>query len=162
MRFINYCVIAMKETKAIMEEIKRISETVPNSLDAKGILIATFTSAIEPKELNDWFITNGFNFVFFELNPDSSGFNFIDSKIHEGLFGFLNDSLVDKETKFLDIVLNMEEVKVEHNIRKIRVSEEEINSMTEDEKKILCDELLDSGIENLSENDKKILQLLVK
>ncbi len=162
MRFINYCVIVMKDTNGVIDEIKRISETVPNVLDAKGILIVTFTSAIEAKELNDWFITNGFNFLFFELNPDSSGFNLVNKKLHEGLFGFLNNSLEEKEIKFLDIVAKMETKKVERKVKEVRVTEEQINNMSDIQKRNLCDEMLDKGIENLSENDKKILQLLVK
>ena len=159
MRFINYCVIVMKDTTGVIEEIRRISETVPNVLDAKGILIATFTSAIEAKELNDWFSTNGFNYIFFELNPDSSGFNLVNKKLHDGLFGFLNDNLSDKENKFLDLVSN------EFNgliLDKKIITEHDISVMSDIEKRELCDKMLDKGIENLNENDKKLLQLLVK
>lgn len=159
MRFINYCVIVMKDTTGVIEEIRRISETVPNILDAKGILIATFTSAIESKELNDWFSSNGFNYIFFELNPDTSGFNLVNKKLHDALFGFLNDNLEDKENNFLSLVSN--EINVSASTKN-DITEHDISIMSEDEKRELCDRMLDKGIENLNENDKKILQLLVK
>lgn len=165
MRFINYCVIVMKDTHGVIDEIKRISETVPNILDAKGILIATFTSAIEPKELNDWFTSNGFNFLFFELNPDSSGFNLMNKKLHEGLFGFLNNdseyNVKDKEAKFMDLLASTVDKTKGGNCASL-LTEKDINAMSETQKRELCDKMLDSGIENLSENDKKLLQLLVK
>ena len=159
MRFINYCVIVMKDTHGVIDEIKRISETVPNVLDAKGILIATFTSAIEPKELNDWFISNGFNFIFFELNPDTSGFNLMNKKLHDGLFGFLElenseDVQKSREDKFMDLLAS--------TIPKKQLTEKDINAMSETQKRELCDKMLDSGIENLTEEDKNLLRLLVK
>ncbi len=158
-RFIKYCIVIMKDTTGVIDEIKRISETTPNILDAKGIVIATFTSAIEPKELNDWFVGNGFNFLFFELNTESCGFNIINKRLHDGLFGFLEDDLEDKEVKFLDLISSA----VENTISaKSNLTEAEINSMSEHEKRELCDKMLDKGIENLSEDDKKLLQLLVK
>jgi hypothetical protein len=65
----------MGETKGALDEIIKISETKPNLLDAKGILIATFSSIAEPSELTEWFIENNRSFLIFDLSKKSSGFN---------------------------------------------------------------------------------------
>ena len=54
MKFRNYCVVILGDTKNVKDEIQKVSETEPNVLDAKGIVIATFSSLMEPIELNDW------------------------------------------------------------------------------------------------------------
>jgi hypothetical protein len=60
---------------------------VPIILNGGGMIIATFISALEPKEINDWFISNERNFYFW-VNPDSSGYNIINEKLNTALFGF--------------------------------------------------------------------------
>jgi F0F1-type ATP synthase beta subunit len=42
------------------------------------------------------------------------------------------------------------------------VTEKEVQSMTKDEKEELFNQIIDNGVENLTEHDKKILNLLVK
>ncbi len=163
MKFINYCIVLMKPTQEAINEVHRISEITPNILDAKGIVIATFISALEPKELNEWFTANSFNFLLFDLNPESSGFNLVNKKLHNGLFSFLETGqLENKEIEFLDAIINATKNKVEKAVREKVIGEKEIESMSTEEKSDLFNKLLDSGIENLSENDKKLLQLLAK
>ena len=81
----------MGDTRDVIGEIIKVSETKPNILDAKGILIATFSSVAEPRELTDYFKLNGRNFVICDLNSENSGFHMIKDEINEGLFGFLKD-----------------------------------------------------------------------
>ena len=104
----------MGETKGALDEIIKISETKPNLLDAKGILIATFSSIAEPSELTEWFIENNRSFLIFDLSKKSSGFNIIKKEIHEGLFGFLKDIDVDEmgENFIKTINIDMESVKI--------------------------------------------------
>jgi len=81
----------MGDTQNVLAEIIKVSETKPNVLDAKGILIATFSSVAEPRELTDYFKLNGRNFLIFDLNSENSGFHMVKNEINEGLFGFLKD-----------------------------------------------------------------------
>ena len=55
MKFRNYCIVVMGDTLGVQAEIQKISETTPNVLDAKGILISTFSSLVELNELKEWF-----------------------------------------------------------------------------------------------------------
>lgn len=81
----------MGDTKDVIGEIIKVAETKPNILDAKGILIATFSSVAEPRELTDYFKLNGRNFIICDLNSENSGFHMLKDEINEGLFGFLKD-----------------------------------------------------------------------
>lgn len=81
----------MGDTKNVIGEIMKIAETKPNILDAKGVLIATFSSVAEPRELTDYFKLNGRNFIICDLNTENSGFHMMKDVINEGLFGFLRD-----------------------------------------------------------------------
>jgi len=99
MKFRNYCIVVMGDTLGVQAEIQKISETTPNILDAKGILIATFSSLAEPNELTEWFIENKRSFLVFDLDKESSGYHIVKKTIHEGLFGFLKDVNPEVMTK---------------------------------------------------------------
>jgi len=89
----------MGDTLGVQAEIQKISETTPNILDAKGILIATFSSLAEPNELTEWFIENKRSFLVFDLDKESSGYHILKKPIHEGLFGFLKHVNPEQLTK---------------------------------------------------------------
>ena len=67
MKFRNYCTLILTETEGVVDEIEKISESKVNVLDAKGILIATFSSSLEPCEITDIFKLNKRNFFLFGL-----------------------------------------------------------------------------------------------
>jgi len=169
MKFRNYCIVIMGDTKNVLPEIVKISETKPNILDSKGILIATFASIAEPKEITDYFKLNGRNFLVFDLNEENSGVFISKKEINDGLFGFLkefNNEVLKQKTEELmtTIDIEMTSTTVSSKSRKLRtefqVSIEEIYNMSPKEKNELMNKLIDKGAENLSEYDKKILTML--
>lgn len=167
MRFRNYCVVVMGDTKNVLSEIEKISETKPNVLDAKGIVIATFSSVIEPKEISDWLKLNKRNFLVFDLDKEVSGFNIIKKNIHQGLFGFLeNTNLKEMDTEFLKSIELSSDTKTTYNTKTIaknkQLSEDQVAKMTRKEKDDLWNKIMDNGVENLTEQDKKLLQILSK
>ena len=156
MKFRNYCVVIIGNTLGVTDEIVKISETTPNLLDAKGLLIATFSSISEPNELTEWFKQNNRNFLLFDLSKENSGFNIMKDHIHEGLFGFLRDSNTqDMSDNFIKAM----EPKTS-SINKL--SEAELTKMPEKKRAELLNELIEFGLDKLSENDKKLLHLLAK
>jgi len=167
MKFRNYCMVVIGNTKAVYPEIDKVSEGKPNFLDGKGMIIATFTSFMDPTELTDYFISNDRNFLLFDLNTENSGYFITKSDIHEGLFGFLKEmdeeELKNKSEEFLTI-LKSETItsSAETVTTKCLVTEKEILQMSKTEKHDLFNKIIDSGIENLTDYDKKILDLLVK
>jgi len=159
----------MGTTKGVLSEITKISEGQPNVLDAKGILIATFSSIANVGELTEWFIENNRNFLLFELNEKNSGFNISKIDIHEGLFGFLKSLDTDEMDKMFTQGLEVESTVVESKSKPLRDSltenkldREEIEKMGTKDKEKLLDELIESGLENLSIKDKELLPLLTK
>ena len=189
MKFRNYCLVIMGNTKNVLIEIEKISENKPNILDATGILIATFTSSVSPKELDDWFRLNQRSFLLFDLNADTSAFNILKVDIQEGLFGFLRESTIEtleiKSVDFDDMVkkevnVSPEQRKInEDRIKKIfkdaqernkniskNISESDILNMTRAERNEMVNNIISSsekvGFDKLTVRDKKILELLVK
>jgi len=168
MKFRNYCMVVIGDTKAVYPEIDKISEGKPNFLDGKGMIIATFTSFMDPSELTDYFTFNNRNFLLFDLNKENSGFFITKKDIHEGLFGFLKDMdeevLKNKSVDFLNVLKSDSTItaQTETVVTKCLVTEKDIESMTKSEKQDLFNKIIDAGVENLTEHDKKILDLLVK
>lgn len=169
MKFRNYCIVIMGDTKDVVPEISKIAETKPNILDSKGILIATFSSIAEPSEITDYFKLNRRNFLIFDLNTENSGFFIGKPDIHEGLFGFLseyNDEVLKKKTEDLlssvDIKFTSTTVDAKSKPKRTEflVSIEEIDKMSPKEKNDLMNKLIDKGATNLSEYDKKLLTKL--
>lgn len=168
MKFRNYCIVVMGNMKAddVLKEITNIAENKPNMLNAGGIIIATFTSVGTPSELNEQFKSFNRSFLLFDLNPESSGFNITKKEIHDGLFGFLNDANLNNKTdsliNLLEKTTNNVVKKTNNKPKKNKISEADITNMTLTEKNNLFDSLIDKGVANLTEHDKKILQFLAK
>lgn len=174
MKFRNYCIVVMgtMDGSDVKLEIEKIAESKINVLDARGLLIATFTSGVSPKELTDWFKLNKRNFLLFDLNEENSGFNVTKKDIHEGLFGFLkemsNKDLEDKTVEFLKDIEMTSDTKnftsfVKQNRKKEKVkkiTKEDVKKMTIKEKQELQDSIIDNGVENMTEYDKEILSFL--
>lgn len=178
MKMRNYCVVIMGNTDNVKIEIEKVSDSETNILDAKGIIIATFSSFIEPNEMTEWFKLNNRSFLLFDLDPSTSGYNIAKKEIHEGLFGFLEQNntkvLGDKVDEFLKSVrkYKFSGDSMTYSTAKEKISdaevvtdvitESDIAKMTPLEREDLLNKIMDNGVENMSENDKKILPLLVK
>lgn len=161
----------MGDTKDVLMEIEKLSEIKPNVLDAKGILIATFSSAVEPSELQSFFKLNNRSFLLFDLNPKVSGYHIAKEGIHEGLFGFIktldDDALKNKANDLIIEITSSSEtqsrpthVKTKINSLRDFVSEADVDKMTKTEKKKLADKIIDKGFEKLTDHDKKLLKKL--
>lgn len=179
MKFKNYCIVIMGNTAGVLEEIEKISDTKPNILDAKGIVIATFVSFVEVKDISAWFTLNNRSFLVFELDEKTSSFLITKEEIHKGLFGFLgefnNNKLDDKTFEFLNVMTNSEMNNFSNALNKKKskaedaeiieedvLTESDIDKMTKKEKEDLINEIIENGVDKLTENDKKILKLLSK
>jgi hypothetical protein len=153
----------MGDTTNVIPEIEKVSDTKVNVLDAKGILIATFSSNFEPCEITDWFNDNNRSFLVFDLDSTNSGFKITKKDIHDGLFSFIND--VNLEEKTIELLHTIEDSEVVDRMRNSKAKEitiEEVMKLTISEKKEIFDKILDKGVEHFTENDKKIIPFLVK
>jgi hypothetical protein len=85
----------MGETQGVLNEIVDICNDDPKFLNAKGILICTFNSAANAKEMEDYFTSLGRSFFLFEIGAKNTGYNFVNKTIHEGLFSHIKPDLDD-------------------------------------------------------------------
>ena len=167
MEFKNYCIVVMGDTLGVQSEIQKISETTPNILDAKGILISTFSSIANVDELTEWFKSNKRSFLIFELDNKHSGYNITKKEIHEGLFGFLEK--IDNTLLSEEFFKNLKYIELKHKSNPIRkdlkkpiLDEKSINKMSPKERIEMLNRLIDNGLDKLSEDEKKLLPLLAK
>ena len=167
MEFKNYCIVVMGDTLGVQSEIQKISETTPNILDAKGILISTFSSIANVDELTEWFKSNKRSFLIFELDNKHSGYNITKKEIHEGLFGFLEQ--IDNALLSEEFFKNLKYIEIKHKLNPIRkelkkpiLDEKSINKMSPKERIEMLNRLIDNGLDKLSEDEKKLLPLLAK
>lgn len=170
MKFRNYCLVVMGECENVVSEILKVCENKPNVLDAKGILIATFTSNAEPRELTDYFKLNGRSFLIFDLNEENSGVYISKEEINTGLFGFLKEINQDilrlrGDELIQEITSSTITNKAVRVLDKRKTTEEkikiiDIENMGLEDKNDLMNRLIDKGFENLSEHEKTILKKL--
>jgi hypothetical protein len=113
--------------------------------------------------------------MVFDLDPKSSGYLITKKEVHEGLFGFVKkttDNELDTKTiEFLKALVSqphphstaeIEDAVIENEKEEVVISESEIETMTKKEKEDLINQIMDNGLENMTEYDKKILPLLAK
>jgi hypothetical protein len=167
-KFNDYCFVGIGDNDGVISEIKKISETTPNFLDGKGLVITTFTSAMEIGELTDYFKSFDRNFLIFNLDKSNSGFNITKSDIHDGLFGFLNndrsDFLKDKSDELLHEVKNSKGAKTftHSNDSELKLSLDKIQLLTIKERDEWMNIIIDKGLDNLTIHDKELLDELSK
>lgn len=180
MKFRDYCVVLMGKSlnrEQAISEIRKISENEPKFIDSVGIVVVTFTSVMEVGELTELFRSFNWNFLVFDLDPKSSGVNITYPHIHEGLFGFLNESkdrLDDLSTRLIrDIAMSSDtknhttpKTSTKNKKKEVGLTEDDIKKMSPTERQKRLDEYIDfgtkNGFEKLTENDKKIMELLAK
>lgn len=156
MKFRNYCALILGKTQNALSEIEHISEIPVNFLDANGVFIATFASILEPNEIKEFLIGNKRNFFVFDLDSENSAVNIMKDNINKTLFSFLDDpNNKELSRKFSDMV-------IEQNDKVNKLNPKLIEKLSPAEKQKILDELLDIGVENLTENDRKLLPLLAK
>jgi hypothetical protein len=186
MIFKHYCAVFFNPTDGLNEEISKVCEDAPRAMKGKGISIYTFTSIVETAILTDYFKSYDRNFLLFDLSKDSSGFNFIDKVKENDLFGFLKQTESGKDFEKLsntlmdDILKYNTEDTIEDNPEPIvnfnkprafttSVSDNElekflldetIDNMSNEEINNAMNQIIDKGIKNLTDYDKKMLEKL--
>ncbi len=176
MEFKNYCIIVLGKTGGCVTEINKVAEGKVNLLPAKGITIATFKSVFNMLELDDYFKSLGRNFFVFELNPETSGYNINNVDVSKNLFGHpskdINFELEQMSNKIIEDIKSTTNVKpisgssknftIEDDKTESEVASEFYEALSNKEKQTLMDAIIDKGADNLTNQDKEILEILTK
>jgi len=180
MKFRSYCIVVMGETSGCKLEIGKIAEDSPRFLEAKGITIATFSSIADVSEITDYFKSLNRNFLIFDTNPDSSGYFLTNEGLHDALFGHISKEydleLEDLTNKLIDDISSVNEKSssgiTSHGSSienkpieikpKVRYIKEKLKEMRKGDRDNIMNEILDKGVENLTDYDKEILEFLTK
>ena len=179
MIFKNYCAVFFTPTDGLDKEVGKICEGKPRKISGTGIAIYTFSSVVEIPILTDFFKSFNRNFLLFDLDTSKSGFNLLDKKKEEDLFGFLTNitsisEYEDLSNKLMDDIINestnipgIEDFyKIPDYMLKssfIKKEDEVIetyDNLSKNEINIEVNKIIDKGIENLTETDKKRLEKL--
>lgn len=160
MEFKNYCIVVLGDVKGTKEEIGKISETEVKFIATDTLVMATFSSVATLSELKEYFKSFNRNFFMFELTKGTYGVNLNDEQVYNHLFGEYQkngDVLADKLTTKLFQTINQQ---ISGNTKNYNVGD--IDEMTNFQRDELLDKLLDKGIDNWDNNDKKIIKRLRK
>jgi len=154
----NYCIIVMDNTSKVEEDLEFIIteplRIVNNKKDT--VIVATFKTPLSPfkikKALN---VGDKRSFFIFELDAESCAAHIDEEHLQEFLFGTLDgdtEVLVEEENReFLE----------EHSGSELpyRYNENELLNLTEVERELLIDKLL-NNVKTLTNNQKKSLSFL--
>jgi len=155
----NYCLVGLGETENIKEDLIFVSESSPNYVGGKGLLISTFTSTLHIIEIEEFLNMNERSFLIFEMTPGFYSATLKDRRLQEILFGGKIDNS------------NMFSFKMEENLREFieDIRGDIINEVggaddpyAEDMEPPTLDDLLDKinniGYKNLTEDEVKQLK----
>lgn len=177
MKFKNYCLVILGRVEGVKDEISKISETAVRYVDAKGIVIATFSTVATATELREFFILNNRSFVLFEMGEDNYGVNLVNKGIHNHLFGEIErqaPDVLNTLTNKLMSDINGSTNKVpeaiitgssQNGLSKSRRNTFEgidVVTLSVDEREEMVNKILDKGYQNLNDDDKNILKKLTK
>ena len=183
MIFKHYCAVFFNPTEGLNEEVSKICEEAPRTMKGKGISIYTFTSIIDAPVLTDFFKSYDRNFLLFDLSKDNSGFNFIDKVKENDLFGFINSNDSGKDFEklsntLMDDILDYNKADIpespvsfsfKYNGQYNLDSEKDIentlldeisDNLSNAEINDAMNKIIDKGVDNLTDQDKKILEKL--
>jgi hypothetical protein len=162
-------------------EIEKIAEEPLRYRPGRNIVICTFVSVASMNELREYFRGYGKNFLLFELDSETSAFNIKDKNAEWDLFGHIdesyNDDLREKSKHLLESIQQQMAFSADtkHRAAQERINklmaqakekandyESRVEAMSKDELQDTLDEILSKGKDNITEEDKRILNLISK
>jgi hypothetical protein len=158
----------MGDTDGAKEEIVKISDSKPRYMNAKGILVSTFKSVASPQELEDYFKLNSRTFLIFDMNPEHSGY-FIDNKeIDSTLFAYVRENMdkLSDESARLAAEVRHDSTGFTNTRKSYKLVQPkrdfDVSDLSNKEREERINNIIDKGVENLTERDKELLEILSK
>lgn len=160
----KYCLIGMDNIEEIKEDLEIISDSVANFATGKNLIIATFSSALNIIEIEEFLNLHERAYIIFELLPATYSANLVIDKFQKALFGGKIDN--SEFIQLFSVRNNMEKTmkefkdgdfenvlgKIKTNIK--NTEEALLVEPTVDE---ILDKISDKGIDTLTKIEKEIL-----
>ncbi len=152
----SYCLIGLGDIENIKEDLSHISENNTQFVSGEGLIICTFYSAFNLKEVEDFLKMNERSYIIFEMLPGVFSANLTNSKFQEALFGGEIDNTMYSE--IYDISDGLKDFMKTLNEDLV---EDAIYTPVKNNKEFSIDDILDKigdvGVENLSLEEKEYL-----
>lgn len=160
----KYCLIGMDNIDELKEDLEIISDGVANFATGENLIIATFSSALNIIEIEEFLNINERAFIVFEMLPATYSANLIIDKFQKALFGGkidnsefgelfnIRNNMEDTMRQFSED--NMEGILDELHINIKHVEDATLIEPTVDE---ILDKITDKGINTLTTREKEIL-----
>jgi len=170
----NYCIIVLGKVEGVKEEIKAIATSYVNLVEHDNIVIATFSSPDSAKTIKEFFVIKNRGFFLFELGKDNYGVNVRENNIYDALFKpfeegdgsqiedeILNRTFIERMSDNPRVKLSTDNIDdiIELPFDELSI-EEEIKYLNNVDKQQKLNEIIDKGVENMSELDKIWLKKL--
>lgn len=164
MKLKNYCLIAFVKQKAIQsikDDLLELANTPPRYVSTEEYLLASFSSTFEAVEIKNYINQiSGRIFFIYECNEASSASN-LPPGIEKHLFGNI-DMKTNVNLSFTTVGAEKEEGSPEMqvatgNTESVTV---DVDSLSASERMEMINDLFDKGLENLNDEDRKLLDIL--
>ena len=164
-KYKNYCIIVLGRVNGVVDEISEVSEFDVNFLEHTNAVVATFSASINIKEIKAHFDSHNRGYFLFELGINNYAVNVGRKSIYNTLFkkfengGDLTDDIGTKE--FLEKLKGKDLAQIleftDATIVEDGDEEIDIDSLTNEERKNMINEIIDKGVENFTKEDKELL-----
>lgn len=164
MEFKNYSLIVFDDISSVSSELTKIVENI-KFVNTDSYCVCTFMSNATTNELKEYITMLNVSFLLFEMEFDTYAVRFQNKKFHKHLFGEVeknnNRKKKDMQRRVEDAIKrqfdsNPQEQKDSRRTKKIV----DLHEITSTERERLLNSILDKGFENLTEEDKNILEKL--
>lgn len=163
----EYCIIGMDNVVGLEDDIILISKETPKTLVGakESAMISIFKTDLEIEKIKEILNVGGKrSFFISELNPSTFAAHIDENNVNEFMFGRFNkiqESFLTVKDKLFDLINNKSSITpLSEEDHDSIYDEQKILSLSEEERTDLMDRLLSSNVNNLTNNQKKILNFL--
>lgn len=154
----DYCLMLLGAENHPIDDILRISETIPNTMayNSQDVIVATFSSYLNIKEVTTYIKSYNINFFVFEINTNNFGRNITDAETDKELFGFIKPKRKTRE----EFQERIQELFDNPELARKFFQNDRVEEQYQDAEEII-NSILDKGYKNITEGDKKTIQRLI-
>jgi hypothetical protein len=161
MEFKNYSLIVFDDISSVSSELTKIVEEM-KFVNTDAYCVCTFISNATTNELKEYITMLNVSFLLFEMTESNHAVRFQNKKFQKHLFGDTEKNrgqkTKDMQRKVEDAIKRQFDSKPQEHKRTNKISN--LHEISSTERERLLNSILDKGFENLTQEDKNILEKL--